>query len=74
MSFEVAVASTGGNDTILAKSCVIAVERGALAWYSMLGPKAVYSWEDILVLVEDWEHKPKYSCNQNIHLMVLDSG
>ena len=47
MSFEVAVASAGGNDTVLAKSFVIAAEGDALAWYSMLRPSSVYSWEDL---------------------------
>jgi hypothetical protein len=47
MSFEAAVASTVENDTILAKSFVIAAERDALAWYSMLRPSSVYSWEDL---------------------------
>ena len=47
MSFEVAVASAGRNDTVLAKSFVIAVEGDALAWYSMLRPSSVYSWEDL---------------------------
>jgi hypothetical protein len=47
MSFDVAVASAGGNDTVLAKSFVIAAEGNALAWYSMLRPSSVYSWEDL---------------------------
>ena len=47
MSFKAAVASTGGNDTVLAKSFVIAAEGDALAWYSMLRPSSVYSWEDL---------------------------
>ena len=47
MSFEAAVASVGGNDTVLAKSFVIAAEEDALAWYSMLSPSSVYSWEDL---------------------------
>ena len=47
MSFKVAIASAGGNDTVLAKSFVIAAEGDALAWYSMLRPKSVYSWEDL---------------------------
>jgi len=37
-SFEAAIASAGGNDTVLAKSFVIAAEGDALAWYSMLRP------------------------------------
>jgi hypothetical protein len=43
MSFEAAVASARGNDTILAKSFVIAAKGDALAWYSMLRPSLVYS-------------------------------
>jgi len=47
MSFKAVVASAGGNDTVLAKSFVIAVEGDALAWYSMLRPSSLYSWEDL---------------------------
>ena len=47
MNFEVAVASAGGNEVMLAKSFVIATEGDALAWYSMLKPSSVYSWEDL---------------------------
>jgi len=47
MSFEVAVASAGGNKAVLAKSFIIAAEGDALAWYSMLRPSSVYSWEDL---------------------------
>ena len=47
MSFEAVVASAGGNDTVLAKSFVIAAEGNALDWYSMLKPSSVYSWEDL---------------------------
>jgi hypothetical protein len=47
MSFEAAVASAGGNETVLAKSFVIAAEGDALAWYSMLRPSSVYLWEDL---------------------------
>jgi hypothetical protein len=43
--FKAVIASAGGNDTVLAKSFVIAAD--ALAWYSMLRPKSVYSWEDL---------------------------
>jgi hypothetical protein len=47
ISFEAAVASAGGNDTILAKSFIIVAEGDALAWYSMLRPSLVYSWKDL---------------------------
>jgi hypothetical protein len=45
MSFQAAVASAGGNEAVLAKSFVIAVESDALVWYSMLRPSSIYSWE-----------------------------
>jgi hypothetical protein len=47
MSFDAAVAFAGGNDTVLAKSFVIAAKGDALAWYSMLRSSSVYSWEDL---------------------------
>jgi hypothetical protein len=47
MSFEAAVASTRGNDSVLAKSFVITAEGDALAWYSMLKPSTIYSWENL---------------------------
>ena len=47
MSFEAVVASAGGNEAVLAKSFIIAAEGDALAWYSMLKPSSVYSWEDL---------------------------
>jgi hypothetical protein len=43
MSFEAAVASAGENETVLAKSFIIAAEGDALAWYSMLKTSIVYS-------------------------------
>jgi len=47
MSFEVAVASAGRNETVMAKSFVIAAEGDVLAWYSMLKPRTIYSWENL---------------------------
>jgi hypothetical protein len=47
MSFESTVASTGGNESVLAKSFVIAAEGDTLTWYSMLRPSSVYPWEDL---------------------------
>jgi hypothetical protein len=47
MSFEAAIASAGGNKAVLGKSFVIATEGDALAWYSMLKPSTVYSWENL---------------------------
>ena len=47
MSFEAAVAFAGGNETIIAKSFVIAAEGDALVWYSMLRPGSIYTWENL---------------------------
>ena len=47
MSFEPVVASAGGNEAVLAKSFIIVAEGDTLAWYSMLKPSFVYSWEDL---------------------------
>jgi hypothetical protein len=47
MSFEAAVASARGNNSVFAKSFVIATEGDALAWYSMLKPSTIYSWENL---------------------------
>ena len=47
MSYEAAIASAGGADAVLAKSFVIAAEGDALAWYSMLKPSTIYSWENL---------------------------
>ena len=47
MNFKVAVASARGNETVMAKSFVIAAEGDALAWYSMLRPGSIYSWENL---------------------------
>lgn len=47
MSFEAAIASAGGDDTVLAKSFIIAAEEDALNWYSMFKPRIIYSWENL---------------------------
>jgi len=47
MSFEAAVASAWGNETVMAKSFVIVAEGDALTWYSMLRPGSIYSWENL---------------------------
>jgi hypothetical protein len=47
MSFEAAVASSDRNKVILVTSFVIAAEGDVMAWYSMLKPSSVYTWEDL---------------------------
>jgi hypothetical protein len=74
MSFEAAVASAEGNDSVLAKSFVIATEGDALAWYSLLKPSTIYSWENlrdkILANFKGFSHESLtstdlFQCKQN---------
>jgi hypothetical protein len=41
MSYQVAVASSGGDDTTLAKSFIIALEGPGLTWYTRLPPLSI---------------------------------
>jgi hypothetical protein len=47
MSYQVAVASSGGDDTIMAKSFIIALEGLALTWYTRLPPLSIDSWRSL---------------------------
>jgi hypothetical protein len=43
MSYQVAVASSGGDDAMMAKSFIIALEGPALTWYTRLPPLSIDS-------------------------------
>jgi hypothetical protein len=43
MSYQVVVASSGGDDAIMAKSFIIALEGSALTWYTRLPPLSIES-------------------------------
>jgi hypothetical protein len=45
MSFQVAVASSGGDDATMAKSFIMALEGLALTWYTRLPPLSIDSWK-----------------------------
>jgi hypothetical protein len=47
MSYQVAVASSGGDDTTMAKSFIIALEGPALTWYTRLPPLSIDSWRSL---------------------------
>jgi hypothetical protein len=47
MSYQVAVASYGGDDTTMAKSFIIALEGSALTWYTRLPPLSIDSWKGL---------------------------
>jgi hypothetical protein len=44
MSYQVAVASSRGDDAMMAKSFIIALEGPALTWYTRLPPLSIDSW------------------------------
>jgi hypothetical protein len=48
MSYQVAVASSGGDDATMAKSFIIALEGPALTWYTRLSPLSIDSWRSLL--------------------------
>jgi hypothetical protein len=47
MSYQVAVASSGGDDATMAKSFIIALEGPALIWYTRLPPLSIDSWRSL---------------------------
>jgi hypothetical protein len=47
MSYQVAIASSGGDDTTMAKSFIIALEGPALTWYTRLPPLSIDSWRSL---------------------------
>jgi hypothetical protein len=47
MSYQVTVASSGGDDATMAKSFIIALEDPALTWYTKLPPLSIDSWRSL---------------------------
>jgi hypothetical protein len=47
MSYQVTVASSGGDDATMAKSFIIALEGLALTWYTRLPPLSIDSWKGL---------------------------
>jgi hypothetical protein len=47
MSYQVVVASSGGDDATMAKSFIIALEGPALTWYTRLLPLSNESWKGL---------------------------
>jgi hypothetical protein len=47
MSYQVAVASSGGDNATMAKSFIIALEGPALTWYTRLPPLSIDSWRSL---------------------------
>jgi hypothetical protein len=47
MSYQVVVASSGGDDSTMAKSFIIAFEGPALTWYTRLPPLSIDFWRSL---------------------------
>jgi hypothetical protein len=47
MSYQVAVASSGGDDATMSKSFIIALEGPALTWFTRLPPLSIDSWRSL---------------------------
>jgi hypothetical protein len=47
MSYQVAVASSGGDDATMAKSFIMALEGPTLTWYTRLPPLSIDSWRSL---------------------------
>jgi hypothetical protein len=47
MSYQVAVASSEGDDATMAKSFIITLEGPALTWYTRLPPLSIDSWKGL---------------------------
>jgi hypothetical protein len=47
MSYQVVVASSGGDDATMAKSFIIALEGPAWTWYTRLPPLSIKSWKGL---------------------------
>jgi hypothetical protein len=81
MSYEVAIASFGGDNTTLTKSFIICLENAGANWYARLPPRYITSWvqlkEKFLVnlqgfLVDRSMEEDFSSCQQYERETLLD--
>jgi hypothetical protein len=47
MSYEAAILSAGGDDSVLVKSFIIAADEAVAQWYSLLSPGVIHGWDDL---------------------------
>jgi hypothetical protein len=47
MSYEAAIASSGGDDMTLTKSFIISLKNTTANWYARLMPRSIASWAQI---------------------------
>jgi hypothetical protein len=46
MSYEAAILSAGGDDSVQVKSFIITADEAAAQWYSLLSPSVIHGWDD----------------------------
>jgi hypothetical protein len=47
MTYEAAILSAGGDDSVLVKSFINAADEAAAQWNSLLGPRVIEGWDDL---------------------------
>jgi hypothetical protein len=47
MSYEIAILSASGDDSVLVKSFIIAADEAAAQWYSLMRPGVIHGWDDL---------------------------
>jgi hypothetical protein len=47
ISYEAAILSAGGDDSVLVKSFIVATDEAAAPWYSLLSPGVIHGWDDL---------------------------
>jgi hypothetical protein len=47
MSYEAAILSASGDDSVLVKSFIITADEAAAQWYSLLSPGVIHGWDDL---------------------------
>jgi hypothetical protein len=81
MSYEIVIASSGGDDTTIAKSFIISFENAATNWYARLPPRSIVSWvqlkEKFLVNFQGFQtdlstEEDFFSCQQYERETLLD--
>jgi hypothetical protein len=47
MSYEAAILSAGGDDSVLVKSFIIAADEATSQWYLLLSLGVINGWDDL---------------------------
>jgi hypothetical protein len=69
MSYQIVVASSGGDDATMAKSFIIALEGPVLTWYTRLPPLSTDSWKTLCdkFLINFQGYRPDTDALLNYH-------